>query len=289
MKNFMLLSLFVLTSMSVLAVEAQAESSATASAEKAQAIQVTRKESQKIVQGDSDHFTGNVRVDTFFRGEEPARVAGARVTFEPGARTAWHSHVLGQTLIVTEGVGLVQSLGDPVQTIRQGDVVWIPPHQKHWHGASHDTALTHIAIAEHLDGNSAEWFEKASDEQYGSVTPAPKMAADAGKEKSRSQMLFGDIAPKFAQLTDEVLYADVWERPELSKRDRSLITVAALVAMNRPAQLKSHLSLALKNGVTKEELVEAITHLAFYSGWPNSVTGVTTAKEVFENIDNPAP
>jgi 4-carboxymuconolactone decarboxylase len=96
-------------------------------------------------------------------------------------------------------------------------------------------------------------------------------------------MLFGEIAPKFTKLTDEVLYADVWERPELSKRDRSLITVAALVAMNRPPQLKSHLGLALKNGVTQEELIEAITHLAFYAGWPNSVTAVMTAKEVFEN------
>ena len=101
------------------------------------------------------------------------------------------------------------------------------------------------------------------------------------KQQTRAQQLFGDIAPKMAELTDEVLYADVWERPELSKRDRSLATVSALVAMNRPAQLRSHIRLALRNGVTKEEIVETITHLAFYNGWPSSVTAMLVAKEVF--------
>lgn len=101
------------------------------------------------------------------------------------------------------------------------------------------------------------------------------------ERQTRAQQLFGDIAPKMAELTDEVLYADVWERPELSKRDRSLATVSALVAMNRPAQLRSHIRLALRNGATKEEVVETITHLAFYCGWPNSVTAMLVAKEVF--------
>ncbi len=101
------------------------------------------------------------------------------------------------------------------------------------------------------------------------------------KKQTRAQQLFGDIAPKMAQLTDDVLYGDVWERDELSKRDRSLVTVSALVTMNRPDQLRSHIKLALRNGVKKDEIVEIITHLAFYSGWPNSVTAIQVAKEVF--------
>ncbi|QBH96645.1 carboxymuconolactone decarboxylase family protein [Limnobaculum zhutongyuii] len=107
-------------------------------------------------------------------------------------------------------------------------------------------------------------------------------AATQNKPPSRAQQLMGDIAPKMAQLTDDVLYADIWERPQLSKRDRSLITVSALVAMNRPDQLRSHLRLARQNGVTQEELIETITQLAFYSGWPNSVTAISIAKDVFK-------
>ncbi|MBK5142630.1 carboxymuconolactone decarboxylase family protein [Budviciaceae bacterium BWR-B9] len=106
--------------------------------------------------------------------------------------------------------------------------------------------------------------------------------ATQNKAPSRAQQLMGDIAPKMAQLTDDVLYADIWERPQLSKRDRSLITVSALVAMNRPDQLRSHLRLARQNGVTQEELIETITQLAFYSGWPNSVTAISIAKDVFK-------
>jgi len=180
----------------------------------------------------------------------------------------------------------VQRWGDPAETIRKGDVVWIPPRQKHWHGAAPDTAMSHIAIVEHLDGKSAKWMEQVSAEQYGAAAAEGNDRTEKSAGTSRAQELFGEVAPKFAELTDEVLYADVWERPELSKRDRSLITVAALVAMNRPAQLKSHLGLAVKNGVTEAELIETITHLAFYAGWPNSVTAVMTAKEVF---DHPAP
>ena len=114
-------------------------------------------------------------------------------------------------------------------------------------------------------------------------TPAPAAPAPAApaKEKSRAQQLMGDIAPKLADLTDSVLFGDVWARPQLSRRDRSLVTVSALVAMNRPEQLRSHLALARQNGLTEEELVEAITHLAFYSGWPNAVTAVGVAREVF--------
>jgi 4-carboxymuconolactone decarboxylase len=114
-------------------------------------------------------------------------------------------------------------------------------------------------------------------------TDTPAATDTAGTQKqSRAQQLMGGIAPKLADLTDRVLYADIWERPQLSKRDRSLVTVAALIALHRPDQLRSHLTLARQNGVTEEELVETITHLAFYAGWPNSVTAVSVAKEVFQ-------
>jgi 4-carboxymuconolactone decarboxylase len=111
---------------------------------------------------------------------------------------------------------------------------------------------------------------------------APPATTPAPPQQSRAQQLMGDIAPKLAELTDGVLFGDVWERPELSKRDRSLITVAALIALNRPDQLRSHLNLALQNGVTQKEIVEVITHLSFYSGWPNGVAAVGVAREVFQ-------
>jgi quercetin dioxygenase-like cupin family protein len=111
------------------------------------------------------YFSGKVRIDSPFHGTSPARVAGAIVTFEPCARTAWHSHALGQTLIVTAGVGFVQQWGSPVQEIRSGDIVWIPPGVKHWHGATATTSMTHIAIIEDVGSESTQWMEKVSDGQ----------------------------------------------------------------------------------------------------------------------------
>ena len=122
--------------------------------------------SQPSSKGPSDWFTGTVRIDQPFQGESPARVSGAIVTFEPGARTAWHTHPLGQTLIITVGRGLAQREGGPVATLQSGDVVWFAPGEKHWHGATPTTAMTHIAIAEKLDGKAVDWMEKVSDEQY---------------------------------------------------------------------------------------------------------------------------
>lgn len=244
-------------------------------------VMITRNNSQPPSTGSADNFTGTVRILSSFRGTAPARVSGATVTFEPGARTAWHTHPLGQTLIVTAGTGRVQRWGDPVDEIRQGDVVWIPPGQKHWHGAAPNSAMTHIAVTEQLDGKTVEWMEKVSDAQYGA--PLRGQASNAAGPRPRpSQGAIGDFAPKLAQITDDVLYGDIWERPELSKRDRSLVTVAALIALNRPDQLRSHLRIARQNGVTEEELIETITHLAFYAGWPNAVTAIGIAKEVFE-------
>ena len=143
--------------------------------------------------------------------------------------------------------------------------------------------MAHIAIVEQLDGKGVEWMEKVSDAQYGALVRAQVPTTPAPSVQARlSQSAIGDFAPKLAELTDDVLYGDVWERPQLSKRDRSLVTVAALIAMNRPDQLRSHLIRARENGVTQEELIETITHLAFYSGWPNAVTAIGVAREVFE-------
>ncbi|MFJ7793876.1 cupin domain-containing protein [Pseudomonas sp. NPDC096950] len=129
-------------------------------------LTVTPNGAQPSAKGPADYFTGTVRVDAPFKGTEAARVSGATVTFEPGARTAWHTHPLGQTLIVTAGMGWVQEQDKPVQQIKPGDTVWIPPHVKHWHGATATTAMTHIAIAEVQDGNVVEWMEQVSDGQY---------------------------------------------------------------------------------------------------------------------------
>jgi len=125
-----------------------------------------RSGSQPSQQGPAEYFTGNVRIDSLFTAPEPARVLAASVTFEPGARTAWHTHPLGQNLVVTAGCGLVQSWGGPVRTIHPGDVVWCPPGEKHWHGATSTTGMTHIAIVETLNGKSADWMEKVSNAQY---------------------------------------------------------------------------------------------------------------------------
>lgn len=122
---------------------------------------------QASVRGAAQNFTGSVRVDPLFGANAPSRTTGAYVTFEPGARSAWHSHPLGQTLVVTAGVGRVQSWGGPVQELRPGDVVWTPPNVKHWHGAAPTTAMTHMAISEQQEGRAVTWMEKVSDEQYG--------------------------------------------------------------------------------------------------------------------------
>ena len=255
------------------------ETGKAAGSDSAPSAMISREASRTATKGAEDRFTGNVRVISLFPANAPAKATGGQVSFDAGARTAWHTHPMGQTLIVTAGAGRVQFWGGPIQEIKPGDVVWIPPGQKHWHGAAPTTPMTHISVQEQVDGKTSEWFEKVTDEQYGVVASA-SAAAPASNKNSRAQQLFGEFAPKFAQLTDDVLYADVWERPGLSKRDRSLITVSALVALYRQDQLRSHLGLANRNGLTREELSEAITHLAFYAGWPNSVMAATLAKEV---------
>ncbi|GEL02874.1 (R)-mandelonitrile lyase [Swaminathania salitolerans] len=129
-------------------------------------MDITKIGSQPSMKGPAEWFTGTVRIDPLFNAEDPARVSGGSVTFEPGARTAWHTHPLGQTLIVTAGLGLVQLEGQPAREIRPGDVVWIAPGEKHWHGASPNVAMTHTAIQERLDGSAVEWLEHVSDADY---------------------------------------------------------------------------------------------------------------------------
>jgi quercetin dioxygenase-like cupin family protein len=138
-----------------------------ASVQDAQTITITRSGSQPSRQGPAEYFTGSVRIDPLFQAKNPSRTSGAYVAFEPGARSAWHTHPLGQTLIVTAGTGWVQQEGGEKQEIKPGDVIWIPPGVKHWHGATATNGMTHIAIQEEVDGKNVEWMEKVSDEQYG--------------------------------------------------------------------------------------------------------------------------
>ncbi len=251
---------------------------------------ITRSGAQPSRKGPAEYFTGSVRIDPLFEATDPSQTSGAYVTFAPGARTAWHTHPLGQILIVTAGSGRVQRWGGPIEEIRQGDVVWIPAGLKHWHGAAPNTTMTTIGIQEHVGGKVVDWLEKVSDAEYGtpvqgqvpaSSGPA-RPAPGASAQPTTAQRLIGDFAPKLRELTDNVLFGDVWARPELSQWDRSLVTVSALIAMNRPDQLRAHLARARDNGVTQDEVIEVITHLAFYAGWPNAMTAIAVAKEVFQ-------
>lgn len=154
MKNIAISAL----SLSLFAFDAYAEGSTP--------VTVTPNGSQPSIKGSANFFTGAVRVDAPFKGTGAARVSGGTVTFEPGARSAWHTHPLGQTLLVTAGTGLVQEEGKPIQVIKAGDTVWIPPGVKHWHGAAPTTGMTHVAIAESQDGKVVDWLEQVSDQQY---------------------------------------------------------------------------------------------------------------------------
>jgi len=129
-------------------------------------IRITRSDSLQPKKASADYFTGAVQVQELFPADDPSRTSGGKVTFEPGARSAWHTHPLGQILIVTDGTGWVQQWGGPIEEIRKGDVIWIPPGVKHWHGATPSTAMTHIAIQDQLNGKAVEWMEKVTDEQY---------------------------------------------------------------------------------------------------------------------------
>jgi len=160
------LSLFASAASQAQTGAAQADASPTASAQDSHSIRITRSGSQQPGKGPVRYFTGSVQVEPLFSAHDPSRVSGGKVTFEPGARSAWHTHPLGQILIVTEGTGWIQQWGGTSEEIRKGDVIWIPAGVKHWHGATPNTAMTHIAIPEQLNGIAVEWMEKVTDEQY---------------------------------------------------------------------------------------------------------------------------
>jgi 4-carboxymuconolactone decarboxylase len=264
----------------------------------AQTIVITRGGSRAVRPGPTENFTGGVRVEMLFEALDPSHASGGSVAFEPGARTAWHSHPRGQVLIVTAGIGRVQRWGDPIEEIRAGDVVTIPPGQKHWHGASPQTSMTHIAITEHRDGTRVQWMEKVSDEQYNGSPPSgegpvqgpaqPQVQPEQQPRSSSPQgtsapsgALQQKIAPGLATLTDDVLFGDVWRRPELSPRDRSLITISVLIATGKPAQLAGHLGRALTNGVQPSEASGLLAHLAIYCGWPSAVSALEAYEQVY--------
>jgi quercetin dioxygenase-like cupin family protein len=160
------LSLFASAASQAQTGAAQPEASRTASAQDSHSIKITRSGSQQPSKGPADYFTGPVQIEPLFPANDPSRASGGKVTFEPGARSAWHTHPLGQTLIVTDGTGWIQQWGGPIEEMRKGDVIWIPAGVKHWHGATPNTAITHVAIQEQLNGKAVEWMEKVTDEQY---------------------------------------------------------------------------------------------------------------------------
>ena len=246
----------------------------------AQTLGITRAGSRPVQAGTTENFTGSARIERLFDAVGPSHAGGGSVTFEPGARTAWHSHPRGQILIVTAGTGRVQGWGGPVEEIRTGDVVRISAGQKHWHGGSPRASMTHIAISEHQDGTAVQWMEKVTDEQY-NAAQQPQPAASAQGTPRPSGPLQQKLAPGLARLTDEVLFGDVWRRTELSPRDRSLVTISVLIATGKPAQLAGHLARALDNGVQPTEASGVLAHLAVYSGWPNAVSALDVYDQVY--------
>jgi 4-carboxymuconolactone decarboxylase len=233
---------------------------AAASNDASQKVVVTRSGAQPSRRAPAEYFTGSVRIDPLFETKDPSNTSGAYVTFEPGARSAWHTHPLGQTLIVTAGTGRVQRWGDPAEEIRAGDVVWIPPGQKHWHGAAPKSSMTHMAIQGSIGGKNVDWMEKVNEEQY-------RMADTQKSDAIASALTLDDVrsvAPALERYTQGAL-ADLWKRPGLAARDRSLITISVVIARSQTTELASHLDRALDDGVR-----------------PNVFSAVTAAKDVFD-------
>jgi 4-carboxymuconolactone decarboxylase len=264
----------------------------------AQSLVVSRAGSRPVRTAPAQNFTGSVQVEMLFEAVDPSHASGGTVTFEPGARTAWHSHPRGQILVITAGTGRVQRWGDPVEEVRAGDVVRIPAGEKHWHGASAQAPMTHLAISEHRDGTVVQWMEQVSDEQYhgelasaGEASPAvqargratpPALSASPQSGGARpSGALQQKVAPGMAALTDDVLYGDVWTRADLSPRDRGLVTITALIAMGKTTPLAGHLGRALDNGLRPTEASGLLAHLAIYCGWPSAVAALDAYDQVY--------
>jgi 4-carboxymuconolactone decarboxylase len=247
----------------------------------AQELTITRAGSRTVRPGPAANFTGEVRVDMLFEAAAPVQVSGGSVTFAPGARTARHTHPRGQVLIITAGVGRVQRWGDAFVEVHAGDVVRIPPGQKHWHGAAPQSAMTHIAVTEPVNGSAVEWLEKVTDQQY-QAQPGEQPAVAPTQAPSRmSGALQQKIAPGLAALTDDVLFGDVWRRPDLSPRDRSLVTITVLIATGKTAQLSGHLGRGLDNGIQPSEASAVLAHLAIYAGWPSAVSTLEVYDQVY--------
>jgi len=263
-----------------------------------QALVISRGGSRPVRPAPAQNFTGGVQVEMLFEAVDPSHASGGTVTFEPGARTAWHSHPRGQILIITAGTGRVQRWGGPIEEVRAGDVVRIPAGQKHWHGASPHASMAHLAISEHRDGSAVQWMEQVSNEQYNGVVSTPGGGTAAPRPRSPSAprpqpltpqpgtgrpsgALQQKLAPGMAALTDDVLYGDVWRRPDLSPRDRSLVTIAALIATGRTTPLPGHLGRALDNGLRPTEASGLLAHLAIYCGWPSAVAALDAYEQVY--------
>ncbi len=247
-------------------------------------IDVVSRAARTVNPGPGDRFTGAVQVEQLFAAHAGRHMSGGTVTFEPGARSVWHTHPGGQILIVTAGIGRVQQWGADARTIEAGDIVWIPPGVKHWHGAAPTTSMSHIAIQEPVGGKVVDWMEPVSDAQY--------EGSSAGRARHITQAVNGvhmvsqsdvrSVSPALAALTQNKLLGEVWKRPGLSPRDRSIVTLAALIARNQTVQMDYYLGVALDNGVSPGEISEIITHLAFYSGWENAMAAVAVASRLFQ-------
>lgn len=250
-----------------------------AAAAQAQPLVISRAGSRAVRPAPAENFTGAVQVEMLFDAVDPSHASGGSVTFAPGARTAWHVHPRGQVLVITAGTGRVQRWGDAIHQVQAGDVVRIPAGQKHWHGAAPAAAVTHLAISEHREGVTVQWLEPVSDDQYrGPVAAALASPASGGRPSGALQQ---KVAPGMAALTDDVLYGDVWRRPDLTPRDRSLVTVTALIALGTTGPLAGHLTRALDNGVTPAEASGLLAHLAIYCGWPNAVAALEVYDQVY--------
>ncbi len=253
----------------------------------AQPLDVSRADIRTPTRAPAANFSGVARIDRLFDRLHSANASGGLVSFEPGGRTAWHVHPGGQTLIITAGTGRVQRWGHAAQEVRVGDVVTIPPGQKHWHGAAPGSAMTHLAITEPRDGSVVEWLELVSDDEYRAAPQSQASQPVPPATHRPSGPLQQRLAPGLAVLTDDVLYGDVWRRTMLSPRDRSLVTIAALIATGKTAQLAGHLSRGLENGLLPRETSGTLAHLAIYSGWPSVVSALPVYEQVYaaRNVD----
>ncbi len=235
---------------------------------------IYRAGSQDSFEGPAEYFTGHVHVDLLFPANEHAPFSGAYVTFQPGARSAWHLHPAGQHIIVTSGAGLTGTRDGKAIEIRAGDTVWCPPGVEHWHGAAPGAAMTHLVITGDREGENVVWKEKVTDEEYGNRAEA-KTAAPLSAD------LLEKVSPALAKYQAEIIETRLAERDFLSRRDRSIITVAAMIARNQTADMSRQINLALANGVTPAEISETITHLAFYAGWDNAIAAAAIVQTVF--------